>query len=62
MLVQYDLLVQYLRGIVEENLYCEDNELRIKSKLKYDIVNLLDEIDKEFMQRLYKKLEYKEEE
>ena len=58
MLVQYDLLIQYLRDIVEENLYCEDGELRIKNKLKYDVVNLLDAVDKEYMKKLYKELEY----
>ena len=59
---EFDVLLYKLELIVEENLYCEDNKLRIKSKLKYDVVNLLDEMDKSFMDKLYKQLEYNESE
>ena len=38
---EFDLLLYSLENIVKENLYCEDNMLRIKSKLKYDIIKKL---------------------
>ena len=57
---EFDLLLYSLENIVKENLYCEDNMLRIKSKLKYDIINLMEEVDKKFMKNLKKELEYNE--
>ena len=59
-MVEFDLLIYSLRNIVKENLYCEDNELRIKNKCKYDLINLMEEIDKGFMEELKKELEYDE--
>ena len=57
---EYDLLVSYLETIIEDNIYCEDDKLYIKSKLKYDVFNLVNEIDSKFIKKLCKKLEYKE--
>ena len=62
MMLQFDLLLHSLQHIVKDSLYCEDGELRIKNKLKYDVINLMNEIDKPFMTQLYQELEYKEEE
>lgn len=58
---EFDLLLYSLQKIMKDNLYCEDNKLRIKTKCKYDLVNLMSEIDKKFMSNLYKELEYNEE-
>ena len=60
MLINYDLLVHRLRCIVKENLYVEDDKLYVKSKCKYDIVNLMEEIDTKYMKELLKELEYNE--
>jgi hypothetical protein len=60
MMVEFDLLLYRLRGIVRDNVYCEDGELRIRNKAKYDIVNLVEEIDKEWFKQLMKELEYDE--
>ena len=60
-LIDYDLMIEYLRVIIKDNLYCEDGELRIRTKLKYDVFNLLEEVDKEFINKLKKELEYEEE-
>jgi hypothetical protein len=60
MMVEFDLLLYRLHGIVRDNVYCEDGELRIRNKAKYDIVNLVEEIDKEWFKQLMKELEYDE--
>ena len=57
-MIEYDLLLIRLRMMIVENLYCEDDKLFIKSKLKYDIVNMMNEIDSKFMKELFKDLEY----
>ena len=57
-MIEYDLLLIRLRMMITENLYCEDDKLFIKSKLKYDIVNMMNEIDSKFMKELFKDLEY----
>lgn len=59
-MVEFDLLLYRLHGIVRDNVYCEDGELRIRNKAKYDIVNLVEEIDKEWFKQLMKELEYDE--
>ena len=46
-----------LQIIIKENLYCEDGKIHIKNKLKYDVVNLVEELDKKFIKELYVKLE-----
>ena len=61
MMLEFDLIMHSLQHIIKENLYCEDGELHIKNKLKYDIINLMTEIDKSFMLKLFKELEYEEE-
>jgi hypothetical protein len=57
---EFDALLYELGIIVEKNLYCEDEKLFIKNKLKYDVVNLMEKYDKVFMNKLYKELEYSE--
>ena len=54
------MILEYLRVIVRDNVYCEDNKLRIKNKLKYDIVNLVSVVDKDWFNELKKELEYSE--
>lgn len=59
-MIEFDLVLYQLRNTMKENLYVEDNELKIKNKVKYDIYNILCEIDKGFIDKLHKELEYKE--
>ena len=61
-MVEFDLLLYRLKGIVRDNLYCEDDKLYCKNKLKYEIVNLLEEVDKDWLDELYEDLEYNESE
>lgn len=56
--MEFDLVMWRLEGIVKDNLYCEDGMLRISTKLKYDVINLMEELDKKFMSKLKKELEY----
>lgn len=60
-MTEFDLLLYRLHSIVRDNLYCEDQELRIRNKLKYDVVNLMEEMDVKFMNGLKCELEYEEE-
>lgn len=46
---------------MKDTLYCEDNELKIKCGAKYALYNLLYEVDKGFIEKLHKELEYNEE-
>ena len=55
---EFDNLLYRLQLIMKDKLYCEDNELRSKC-MKYDIINLMLEYDKRFMDKLFKDLEYK---
>ena len=59
-LIEYDLLLKELREIMKEGLYCEDNKLYVKCKVKYELVNLMNEHDSPFMKLLYKEMEYNE--
>lgn len=59
-MIDYDLLVEYLRIILKDSVYCEDGELKIRNKLKYDIYNLLSEVDKRWVRELEKELEFNE--
>jgi len=59
--INYDLLLRKLQSAVRDSAVCEDGELYIKSKLKYDVLNILVEEDKEFINQLYKELEYRDE-
>ena len=56
----YALIID-LESILKDSLYCEDNSLFIKNKLKYDVYELVYRYDKKFIEKLHKKLEYKEE-
>lgn len=61
-MLEFDLLLYRLRSTIKENAYCEDSKLKIKNKVKYDIYNILCEVDKKFIEGLHKDLEYKESE
>lgn len=50
-----DLLFKILR----DNIYCEDNQIYMRNKLKYEYHNLLYLLDEEEMQRVYDEIEYK---
>ena len=58
---EFDTLLYNLQTIIKSNTYCEDNEIHIKNKLKYDIFNMMINYDKAFINKLYKELEYSEE-
>jgi hypothetical protein len=60
MLIQYDLLLKSLENILEDNVRCEDGELYLSNKIKYMLYDLVKEIDKKFIEKLHKKLEYKD--
>ena len=55
---EYDELITKLRLLMKKHLYVEDNELYVRCGCKYDIVTLMFEEDKRFMQELFKELEY----
>ena len=59
-MLEFDLLLYRIRNTIKENAYCEDNKLRLKNKVKYDIYNILCEVDKGFIEKLHKELEYKD--
>ena len=61
MMMEYDRLIKRLQDAIKENIVCEDNELYVKCKLKYDVVNIMNEEDSVFMKKLYEELEYNEE-
>jgi hypothetical protein len=57
-MLQYDLIIKQLENIITENAKCEDNKILLSRKIKYDIWNLLAEIDTPFINKLLKDLEY----
>ena len=59
-MTEYDLLLKNIQVIVQDSVYVEDGMLYIKSKCKYDLINLMTELDSKFMNNLYKELEYEE--
>ena len=61
-MTEYDLLLKNVQVIIQDNVYVEDEMLYIKSKCKYDLINLMSELDSKFMKDLYSKLEYEERE
>lgn len=56
-MTEFDILLKDLETILEENTFCEDNRIYIKSKLKYDIYNLVTKVDNKFIKDLEKGLE-----
>ena len=59
-MTEYDLLMNKLQKALKDNIVCEDNELYIKCKLKYDVYNIMCEEDSKFIKNLYEELEYEE--
>ena len=57
---EYDMLIMELRNIIKKGSYCEDNKLRLKNCIKYEVYNLLEMHDKKFIKNLHKELEYNE--
>lgn len=53
-----DELLDLLFRLFEVNTYVEDNNFYIRSALKYDIHNLLEELAPEKLRILYEQLEY----
>lgn len=43
--------------LLKDNCYVEDNNLYIKGKLKYDLYNLIESLDSEWIKELEKELE-----
>lgn len=60
-MTEFDNLLQDLKIIIKDNTYCEDNELHIRNKAKYDLYNLVETYDYRYIKELKKELEYKEE-
>ena len=60
MIRYYDELIKDIRVILKDGVYCEDNKLRLRNNIKYNIYNLMCEHDKRFIKELHKELEYKE--
>lgn len=60
MLIQYDLLLKSLENILEKGTKCEDNKLMLSNKVKYDVFNLVYELDSKWVKRLFEEIEYKE--
>ena len=58
---EFDALLYELEVAYKRNVKCEDGELYIKGGLKYAVHDLLLKYDKKFMKKLYKELEYREE-
>ena len=56
----YETIVELLFKILHENITCEDNTIKIKNKLKYDVHNMLEYIEPIKMKLLYDELEYNE--
>lgn len=57
-MTEYDELIKELRVIIKKGSYCEDNKLRLRSTIKYELYNLMIEHDKPFIKKLHKELEY----
>lgn len=51
-------LIDLLFKLFQASAYVEDSQLRIKNALKYDIHNLLEELDPQQLKILYDELEY----
>jgi len=51
-------LIELLFKLFEASAYVEDGQLRIKNALKYDVHNLLEELDAARLKILYDELEY----
>ena len=59
-MIEYDRLINRLRMIIRDSLKCEDNELHISNRCKYNVFNLMMEYDYKYMKELLKELEYRE--
>lgn len=57
---EFDSLVNRLELIMKDGLYVEDGRLYVKCQVKYQVVNLMNEFDKPFMDKLLKELEYED--
>lgn len=55
-------LIDLLFKLFEASAYVEDGQLRIRNALKYDVHNLLEELDAGRLKLLYDELEYNPEE
>ena len=58
--VDYDIIIDRLEQACKKYYICEDGDLYIKNGIKYLIHDIMMEYDKEFMNKLYKELEYSE--
>lgn len=57
-MTEFDNLLKDLQTIIRDSTYCEDNEIHIRNKLKYDLFNLVEAYDYRFIEKLKKELEY----
>lgn len=55
-------LIDLLFRLFRASAYVEDSQLRIRNALKYDIHNLLEELDPRQLKLLYDELEYEPDE
>ena len=61
MMREYDLLMLALKDILKKGIICEDSAIRLSNSIKYSLYNLLYELDKKWIDELFKDLDYKEE-
>jgi hypothetical protein len=57
---EFDILLYKLQNVLEENVYVEDNKIRIKNKLKYDVFNMMELYDAKWIDRLIKEKGYED--
>lgn len=58
MMIEFDKLLLYLRVILEDNIQVVDNKIKLRSGCKYQLFNLMAELDKEWLKGVLKDLDY----
>ena len=57
-MINNEVIISVIKSLLKGNIKCEDNNIYISNKFKYDVFNLLVEHDQEFKKELFKELEY----
>ena len=57
-MIEYDVLLNKLEHALKDNTTCEDGEIHLKCKLKYDVYNIMVELNPKFIRELHEYLEY----
>lgn len=56
---RYSLLLDEIKMIIKDGIYCEDDELFLQNNIKYKLYNLIIELDKKFIDEVWIDIEYK---